>query len=111
MVRPKKTFYLSWFLQIFFFFKEECSWITFSLLHTTPIYQVLSDLKYSSNPVTYLSSSFYAVDLATIIVAWTTEVISNSFPYFYSCLPQFIFDLAATWIIKKERMRKKINIM
>lgn len=108
MVCPKKPFYLS---PSKLKKKKECSWITFSLLHTTPIYHVLLDLKYSSNPMTYLSSSFHAVDLATIIVAWTTEVISNSFPYFYSCLPQFIFHLAATWIIKKERMRKKINIM
>ena len=54
------------------------------------MYQVLLDLKYSSNPMTYLSSSFHAVVLATVIVGWTTEVISNSFPYFYSCLPQFI---------------------
>ena len=106
MVCPKKTFYLSPF-KLKKKKKKECSWITFSLLHATPIHQVLSDMKYSSNPVTYLSSSFHAVDLATIIVAWTTEVISNSFPYFYSCLPQFIFHLAATWIIKKEKWERK----
>ena len=74
----------------------------FSLLHNTPLYQVLLGLKYSSNPMTYLSSSSHAIVLATVIVSWTTEVISNSFPYFYSCLPQFIFHLAATWIIKKK---------
>ena len=82
----------------------------FSLTYHS-IHQVLSDLKYSSDPMTYYLAARLYVVLATIIAAWTTEVISTSSPYFCSCLPQSIFHLAATRIMKKkkkERERKSI---